>query len=244
MKIIYKNNNRNENVNNDNIENLNNNNNIEFNSELRNNLYQKKNWQNLNNNDLLFENEKIINNGDLITQINPQENLFTPSKNSSKIYKKKYIGDTSQKTEIKKKEPENSKKKKEKEINEEIENENETVEEFKDFDWDEWKRFYPEDDRFFKFPNEGIIHNQELKDDEKEEIYQGDLNKNGEKHGYGKFISKTIKRIGMWRRNNFTGWGKEFRQNGDIYEGKFINGELNGKGFYKNKNKNITYIII
>ena len=33
----------------------------------------------------------------------------------------------------------------------------------------------------------------------------------------------------MWRRNNFTGWGKEFRQNGDIYEGKFINGELNGK---------------
>ena len=232
MKIIYENNNKEDHINN--YEDLNDKNDKEIENQIQNNIYQKKIWQKLTDDNLMNQDEQIINNGDLITQIIPKENLFTPSKNMNKIYKKKYISDTSQKTEIKRKEPENTKIIKE--------NEDITIEEFKDFDWDEWKRFYPENDRFFKFPNEGIIHNQEIKDDEKGEIYQGDLNKNGEKHGHGKFISKTLKRIGMWRRNNFTGWGKEFRQNGDVYEGKFINGELNGKGFYKNKIKNITYI--
>ena len=206
--------------------------------EKENNKYQKKNWENMKKNIILEQNEQIINNGELISQtknIQP-ENLFTPSKNNkTKIYKKKYITNTSQKTELKNTEPENSKKIEKME-------ENEIDDDFKDFDWNEWKRFYPEDDRFFKFPNEGIIHNQELNDSENDELYQGDLNKNGEKHGLGKYISKTLKRIGMWKRNKFTGWGKEIRQNGDIYEGKFINGELNGKGFYKNKIKNITYI--
>ena len=33
-------------------------------------------------------------------------------------------------------------------------------EEFQNFDWDGWKRFYPSDDRFFKFPKEGISHDK------------------------------------------------------------------------------------
>ena len=42
----------------------------------------------------------------------------------------------------------------------------------------------------------------------------------------------------MWRKDNFTGWGREIYNNGEIFEGKFINGKLNGKGIYKNKNNN------
>ena len=213
----------------------------ELTSEMKNKVYQKKNWKKIPINNLLEQKVEIINNADLISQenninINP-EDLLTPIKTPNKIYKKKYINninDHFQKKEIKNNENNN-----------EIlnnKNDNEEYEEFKDFDWDEWKRFYPADDRFFKFPKEGIVHNQELNDPEKEELYKGDLNSNGEKYGYGKFISPTLKRIGMWKKNNFTGWGREIRQNGDIYEGKFINGKLNGKGIYKNKIKNLTYI--
>ena len=215
----------------------------ELTSEMKNKVYQKKNWKKIPINNLLEQKGEIINNADLISQenninINP-EDLLTPIKTPNKIYKKKYINNTND--HFQKKEIKNNENEKDNEILNN-KNDNEEYEEFKDFDWDEWKRFYPADDRFFKFPKEGIVHNQELNDPEKEELYKGDLNSNGEKYGYGKFISPTLKRIGMWKKNNFTGWGREIRQNGDIYEGKFINGKLNGKGIYKNKIKNLTYI--
>ena len=215
----------------------------ELTSEMKNKVYQKKNWKKIPINNLLEQKVEIINNADLISQenninINP-EDLLTPIKTPNKIYKKKYINNTND--HFQKKEIKNNENEKDNEILNN-KNDNEEYEEFKDFDWDEWKRFYPADDRFFKFPKEGIVHNQELNDPEKEELYKGDLNSNGEKYGYGKFISPTLKRIGMWKKNNFTGWGREIRQNGDIYEGKFINGKLNGKGIFKNKIKNLTYI--
>ena len=113
-------------------------------------------------------------------------------------------------------------------------------EEFRDFNPESWEKFYSKDERFFKFPKEGITHDQIIID--KKDIYKGDVNRNKEKHGLGRFISPTIKRIGMWRRNNFTGWGREITENGDIFEGKFVNGKLNGKGIYKNKKNQSTYI--
>ena len=113
-------------------------------------------------------------------------------------------------------------------------------EEFKDFSPDAWKRLYPKDERIFKFPKEGIIHDKTIINNEG--IYKGDINENGEKHGFGKFISPTIKRIGMWRRNNFNGWGREITKNGSFYEGKFVDGKLNGKGMYKSKKNKSTYI--
>ena len=112
--------------------------------------------------------------------------------------------------------------------------------EFEEFSPNGWEKFYPNDDRFFKFPKEGIIHNQLII--KNNEIYKGDINNKNEKHGYGKYISPSIKRIGMWRRDKFTGWGREIKENGDIYEGKFVNGLLNGKGIHKNKNNKTTYI--
>ena len=127
------------------------------------------------------------------------------------------------------------------------ENGNEFIEEleckeFEDFSPNAWEKFYQKEERFFKFPEEGITHNQVLINNQNGEIYKGDINKNKEKHGFGKLISPSLKRIGMWRRDNFTGWGREIKENGDIYEGKFINGILNGKGIYKSKNKKTTYI--
>ena len=44
----------------------------------------------------------------------------------------------------------------------------------------------------------------------------------------------------MWKNNRFNGWGREIRENGEIYEGKFINDSLTGKGKYKKGN--ILYI--
>jgi hypothetical protein len=113
-------------------------------------------------------------------------------------------------------------------------------EEFKDFSPDAWEKFYAKDERFFKFPKEGLIHDQIIVN--KNDIYKGDVNRNKEKHGFGRFISPLIKRIGMWRRDNFTGWGREITKNGDIFEGKFVNGKLNGKGIYKNKRNQSTYV--
>ena len=215
--------------------------NSEIKSDMKNNVYQKKNLKKINLNNNMKEQEQkdeVINNEELISENNNNinlDNLLTPSKDPNNIYKKKNINNTNEII--------NKKETKESKINEEENlNLNEVCEEFKDFDFNEWKRFYSQDDRFFKFPKEGINHNQEIKNPENDEIYKGDLNNNGEKHGYGCYISPNLKRIGMWRRNNFTGWGREIRNNGDIYEGKFNNGKLNGKGFYKNKIKNISYI--
>ena len=117
--------------------------------------------------------------------------------------------------------------------------------EFEDFSPNNWIRFYPKDERFFIFPQKDIIPNKLISnntDSINEEIYQGDINKKGEKHGFGKYISPMVKRIGMWRSDKFTGWGREIRENGDIYEGRFVNGKLNGKGIYKNKKSKNTYI--
>jgi len=117
--------------------------------------------------------------------------------------------------------------------------------EFEDFSPDSWRRFYPKDERFFKFPQQDIISNKLIStntDSINEEIYQGDINKKGEKHGFGKYISPMVKRIGMWRSDKFTGWGREIRETGDIYEGRFVNGKLNGKGIYKDKKNKTTYV--
>ena len=114
--------------------------------------------------------------------------------------------------------------------------------EFDDFDPDLWKLFYPKDDEFFNFDKGDVLNSQistQNKSGEKEK-YIGDINQKVEKHGFGKLFSKNMKRIGTWRNDQFTGWGREIRENGEIYEGKFIDNELTGKGIYKNKK--ILYI--
>ena len=114
--------------------------------------------------------------------------------------------------------------------------------EFEDFNPDLWKKFYPDEEEFFEYDKGDVIESQVKSENEfgETETYIGELNQYGEKNGFGRFFSSKIKRIGTWRNNRFTGWGREVRDNGDIYEGKFINGELIGKGIYKNHTS--TYI--
>ena len=107
-----------------------------------------------------------------------------------------------------------------------------------------WKKFYPNDEKFFNYNKGNVIKSQtKFQNDLNEtETYIGELNQNGEKNGFGKLFSNNLKRIGTWRNNQFTGWGREIREDGEIYEGKFVYGELTGKGTYKNPKKHIFYI--
>jgi hypothetical protein len=109
------------------------------------------------------------------------------------------------------------------------------IEDFNNFSPEFYKNFYSNDDYFFEpVENDNIIKNQVLKNPNENEIYQGDINNQNQKHGFGIFINPDKKRIGTWKNDIFNGWGREIKSNGEIYEGKFENDKLNGKGIYKN----------
>ena len=110
------------------------------------------------------------------------------------------------------------------------------------FDENGWKRYYPSEDQFFLYPKGEVYNNQiriKNKNDIKNiEIYEGEINYKKMKHGNGILTTSKYIMKGTWRNDQFTGWGIKCLRNGDIYEGRFINGELNGKGIFKN-GKNI-----
>ena len=114
-----------------------------------------------------------------------------------------------------------------------------SLKQFDDFSPDSWKKFYDKNDTFFILENEGyapIVQTKVITNQENPNMsgtYSGHINSEGEMHGLGKLVSPNMTRIGAWRHNRFTGWGREKYLNGEIYEGKFINGKLNGKGIYK-----------
>ena len=111
------------------------------------------------------------------------------------------------------------------------------------FSIDNYKNYYPEDDPFFIFDKGKVYKNQtRLKntdDPKKLEIYEGETNEKNLKHGYGVLTTPHFVMKGTWRNDEFTGWGQKLCRNGDNFEGKFIKGELNGKGILKNKEGNI-----
>ena len=109
-----------------------------------------------------------------------------------------------------------------------------------DFNLDNWKKYYPIDEQFFLFekgevfPNKVKVSNSD--DQNNLEIYDGEINSEGKKHGYGVLTTPRYILKGTWRNGEFTGWGKEYMTNGDIYEGKFVNGVLSGIGIFHNQN--------
>ena len=119
------------------------------------------------------------------------------------------------------------------------------MKQFDDFSPDSWKNFYDNDDTFFILEDEGyspIVKTTTITNQENPNMsgtYTGDINSEGEMHGFGQLISPNVTRIGAWRHNKFTGWGREKYKNGEMYEGKFINGKLNGKGIYKDDYNNL-----
>ena len=48
------------------------------------------------------------------------------------------------------------------------------------------------------------------------------MNIENQKHGFGKLITKKYTLIGTWRKNKFTGWGRETDNNENYLEAKFI----------------------
>jgi len=110
-----------------------------------------------------------------------------------------------------------------------------------DFDPDFWKHFYPENDPFFNYARPYPLYESKTSSVNEEnpqeiETYEGQVNPSGKRDGLGKLKSKNKTLIGHWRNGEFTGWGREIDNNGDIYEGKFIKGNLYGKGIYSNGN--------
>ena len=109
---------------------------------------------------------------------------------------------------------------------------------FSTFSNDSFNYFYPNSDNHFKVPNNEIYVQKEItkymnNDPNTKQTYIGSINHSGEKHGYGRLITNNSKIIGTWRKGHFTGWGRQIFNNGEVYEGKYVNGKLNGKGIYK-----------
>ena len=108
-----------------------------------------------------------------------------------------------------------------------------------DFSQDKWKDYYPSDDNFFSFQKGKVFPNQirikNADDANNLEIYEGETNMDNLKHGFGMLTTPHYILKGTWRNDQFTGWGRKSMRNGDTLEGKFVNGELNGKGIFKNK---------
>ena len=103
-----------------------------------------------------------------------------------------------------------------------------------------WQLYYPQDDEFFLFSKGDVYQNQIRIKNEDDisniEIYEGEMNDKNMKHGYGILTNSHYVLKGTWRDDEFTGWGIKCKRNGDNLEGKFIKGELNGKGIFKNGN--------
>ena len=85
------------------------------------------------------------------------------------------------------------------------------VENDDDFQLDGWKQFYPLDDPFFNW-NKGAagpnwrVYNPE--DKMNLAVYEGDM-LNGMRHGFGRLTTPKYVRLGTWREDQFTGWGRE-----------------------------------
>ena len=61
------------------------------------------------------------------------------------------------------------------------------------------------------------------------------MNYDNQRHGEGKLTTTKYVRYGEWRNDKFTGWGIEAKRNGESIEGRFVNGLVNGKGIFINK---------
>ena len=114
-----------------------------------------------------------------------------------------------------------------------------------DFNPEGWKRFYSFQDAFFNF-QKGFVIPFGIKirhpyDPQRVSVYEGDVNINNQRHGFGRLTTVKSVYLGQWRNGEFTGWGRETRRSGKVYEGKYINGLLQGKGILKN-NKGVSYV--
>ena len=62
---------------------------------------------------------------------------------------------------------------------------------------------------------------------------------NGIRHGFCRLTTPRYVRLDQWRNAQFTHWGRESRGNGDILEGRYVDGRVTGKGILKNAKGNL-----
>ena len=103
---------------------------------------------------------------------------------------------------------------------------------------DNYKLFYPSNNEYFSIP-QSIIKKQ-IKyyinnDPSKIAIYTGGINEINKRHGLGQLKENNRIKIGTWKNDVFSGWGRIIYNNSQVFEGKYENGKLNGKGVYKYK---------
>ena len=101
--------------------------------------------------------------------------------------------------------------------------------------------FYAKNDPYFNYDKNNVFGNTLKIYNENDkyniQIYQGEVNVSGQRHGIGKCTTPYYVLMGMWKNDKFSGWGRESRSNGDVFEGRYENGLLNGKGIFLNENK-------
>jgi hypothetical protein len=122
-------------------------------------------------------------------------------------------------------------------------NENGETPPYDDFNQNAWEHFYSADEPFFMWDKGDIVPNRikvtNPHDYKNLEIYQGDMTSDlNTRHGFGILTTPFYVRIGQWRYGQFTGWGRECRRNGEVLEGRFTNGKVNGKGIFITKKGN------
>ena len=63
------------------------------------------------------------------------------------------------------------------------------------------------------------------------------MNYDNKRHGEGKLTTTKYVLIGEWKNDKFTGWviKARWRCNGENLEGRYVNGLINGKGIYIDK---------
>ena len=84
-----------------------------------------------------------------------------------------------------------------------------------DFALDGWTQFYPLDDPFFNWNKGQVMLDYRVYNPEDPyniAVYEGEM-RGGVKHGFGRLTTTKYVRLGMWRDDQFTGWGRESRRN-------------------------------
>ena len=123
------------------------------------------------------------------------------------------------------------------------------IKKYSSLDLSSTSNFYPDNYKLFFYsssPNFSVISNSQIytkkrikyyinNDPSREAIYTGAINFLNQRHGLGQLKEPNCTKIGNWKNGIFSGWGRIIYNNGQVFEGKYENGKLNGKGVYKYK---------
>jgi hypothetical protein len=99
------------------------------------------------------------------------------------------------------------------------------------YDRNGWKKNFADEYLKFIFDYGFVLECKIKVIEENFSFYVGEVNLDGERHGYGTLLCKTgVKYQGHWIRDEFTGWGRHIDAQGTISEGYFENFQIQGEG--------------